>query len=58
VRGEIANLLRQKEGIEIIEMNVQSDHISSDSVDTAEIRGISGDGLLEGKTGDSASSKV
>ena len=27
VRGEIANLLRQKEGIEIIEMNVQSDHI-------------------------------
>ena len=27
VRGEISNLLRQKEGIEIIEMNVQSDHI-------------------------------
>ncbi len=27
VRGEIGNLLRQKEGIEIIEMNVQSDHI-------------------------------
>jgi putative transposase len=27
VRQEIANLLRQKEGIEIIEMNVQSDHI-------------------------------
>ena len=27
VRGEIANLLRQKEGVEIIEMNVQSDHI-------------------------------
>ena len=27
VRGEIGNLLRQKEGIEIMEMNVQSDHI-------------------------------
>ncbi len=27
VRAEISNLLRQKEGIEIIEMNVQSDHI-------------------------------
>ena len=27
VRGEISNLLRQKEGVEIIEMNVQSDHI-------------------------------
>ncbi len=27
VRMEISNLLRQKEGIEIIEMNVQSDHI-------------------------------
>ncbi len=27
VRGEIINLLRQKEGIEIIEMNVQSDHV-------------------------------
>ncbi len=27
VRGEISSLLRQKEGIEIIEMNVQSDHI-------------------------------
>ena len=27
VRQEISNLLRQKEGIEIIEMNVQSDHI-------------------------------
>ena len=27
MRGEIGNLLRQKEGIEIIEMNVQSDHI-------------------------------
>ena len=27
VRGEINNLLRQKEGIEVIEMNVQSDHI-------------------------------
>ena len=27
VRQEIGNLLRQKEGIEIIEMNVQSDHI-------------------------------
>ena len=27
VRGEISNLLRQKEGIEIIEMYVQSDHI-------------------------------
>ncbi len=27
VRGEIGNLLRQKEGVEIIEMNVQSDHI-------------------------------
>ncbi len=27
VRGEISNLLRQKEGIEIMEMNVQSDHI-------------------------------
>ncbi|HEX8607923.1 MAG TPA: IS200/IS605 family transposase [Pedobacter sp.] len=27
VRGEISNLLRQKDGIEIIEMNVQSDHI-------------------------------
>ena len=27
VRGEISNLLWQKEGIEIIEMNVQSDHI-------------------------------
>ncbi len=27
VRREIENLLRQKEGIEIIEMNVQSDHI-------------------------------
>ena len=27
VRGEIGNLLRQKEGIEILEMNVQSDHI-------------------------------
>ncbi len=26
-RREIENLLRQKEGIEIIEMNVQSDHI-------------------------------
>ena len=26
-RREIANLLRQKEGIEIIEMNVQSDHV-------------------------------
>ena len=27
VRGEIGNLLRQKEGIEIMEMNVQNDHI-------------------------------
>ncbi len=27
VRGEIGNLLRQKEGIEILEMNVQSDHV-------------------------------
>ncbi len=27
VRREIGNLLRQKEGIEIMEMNVQSDHI-------------------------------
>ena len=27
VRREIANLLRQKEGIEIIQMNVQSDHV-------------------------------
>jgi putative transposase len=27
VKREIANLLRQKEGIEIMEMNVQSDHI-------------------------------
>ncbi len=27
MRGEIGNLLRQKEGIEIIEMNMQSDHI-------------------------------
>ena len=27
VRGEISNLLRQKEGVEIIEMNVQSDHM-------------------------------
>ena len=27
VRREISNLLRQKEGVEIIEMNVQSDHI-------------------------------
>ena len=27
VRGEIGNLLRQKEGIEVMEMNVQSDHI-------------------------------
>lgn len=27
VRREISNLLRQKDGIEIIEMNVQSDHI-------------------------------
>ena len=27
VKQEISNLLRQKEGIEIIEMNVQSDHV-------------------------------
>ena len=27
VRREISNLLRQKDGIEIIEMNVQSDHV-------------------------------
>ena len=27
VRGEIVNLVRQKEGIEIIEMNVQPDHV-------------------------------
>ena len=27
VRREIENLLRQKEGVEIIELNVQSDHI-------------------------------
>ncbi len=27
VRKEIGNLLRQKDGIEIIEMNVQSDHV-------------------------------
>ncbi len=27
VKQEIRNLLRQKEGIEIIEMNVQSDHV-------------------------------
>ena len=27
VRREIENLLRQKEGIEIIEMNVQADHV-------------------------------
>ena len=27
MRGEIGNLRRQKEGVEIIEMNVQSDHI-------------------------------
>ena len=27
VRQEISNLLRQKDGIEIMEMNVQSDHI-------------------------------
>ncbi len=27
VRGEISDLLRQKEGIEIMEMNVQNDHI-------------------------------
>ena len=26
-RREIENLLRQKEGIEIIQMNVQSDHV-------------------------------
>jgi putative transposase len=27
VKQEISNLLRQKEGVEIIEMNVQSDHV-------------------------------
>ncbi len=27
MRGEISNLLRQKEGIEIMEMNVQADHV-------------------------------
>ena len=58
VKQEIISLLRQKEGIEIIEMNVQSRPRSFDRVDTAEICSVSGNGLFERETGDSAVSAV
>ncbi len=53
VRGEISNLLRQKEGIEIIEMNVQSDHIHLIVWIPPKYAVESGNGLFEREIGDS-----
>ncbi len=51
-RGAIEKLVKQKEGLEIIEMNVQADHVHLAGVDTAEAFGFKRDGIFERKVSD------
>jgi putative transposase len=58
VRGEIIRLMWHKEGLELIELNVQAERGSSGDVDTTNICRLKCDGVFERETGGAPFSTV
>ena len=50
-RQQIYQLLRQKDGLEALELNVQAEHIHLVAVVATKVRGFRGDGLFEREVG-------